>query len=90
MPFYVTNYFHSNKMAGGYINISPRLLKTLPIPTKKNKTLISKVNKILNLKQNDINANTEKIETEINQLVYKLYKLSNKEIKHIENDSAMK
>ncbi len=90
MSFYVTNYFHSNKMAGGYINISPRLLKILPIPTTNNKTLISKVNKILKLKHNDINANIEKIETEINQLVYKLYKLSNKEIKHIENDSAMK
>jgi len=62
MSFYVTNYFHSNKMAGGYINISPRLLKMLPIPTINNKTIISKVNKILKLKQNNINANTEKIE----------------------------
>ena len=75
-------------MAGGYINISPRLLKILPIPTINNKTIISKVNKILKLKQNDINANIKKIETEINQLVYKIYELTKEEIKIIENETT--
>ncbi len=90
MSFYVTNYYHSNKMSGGYINISPRLLKALPIPANNNKHIVSKVNEILKLKQEDINTDTNKLESEINKLVYKIYNLSDSEIKYIENNYIVK
>lgn len=85
ISFYVTNYYHSNKMAGNYINISPRLLKAIPIPYIVNKDIISKVNKIIDLKQENINKDIVTQETEINKLVYRIYKLTNQEIEHIEN-----
>ncbi|MGT0058891.1 class I SAM-dependent DNA methyltransferase [Helicobacter pylori] len=66
-------------------------IERLPIPqiTEKNQELADKiivlVNKILQAKEKDPKANTQKLEKEIDALVYQLYHLTDKEIKIIEN-----
>ncbi|MFP6003251.1 Eco57I restriction-modification methylase domain-containing protein [Helicobacter pylori] len=66
-------------------------LETLPIPqiTKSNKPTADKitalVDKILQAKEKDPKANTQRLEKEIDALVYQLYNLTDEEIKTIEN-----
>ncbi|WP_131140791.1 DUF7149 domain-containing protein [Helicobacter pylori] len=66
-------------------------LETLPIPqiTEKNQELADKiialVDKILQVKEKDPKANTQRLEKEIDALVYQLYHLTDEEIKIIEN-----
>ncbi|WP_139519057.1 DUF7149 domain-containing protein [Helicobacter pylori] len=66
-------------------------LETLPIPqiTPKNQELAHKiialVDKILQAKEKDPKANTQRLEKEIDALVYQLYHLTDEEIKIIEN-----
>ncbi|MDU9700955.1 type IIG restriction enzyme/methyltransferase [Helicobacter pylori] len=66
-------------------------LETLPIPqiTKSNKPTADKitalVDKILQSKEKDPKANTQKLEKEIDALVYRLYNLTDEEIKIIED-----
>ncbi len=66
-------------------------LETLPIPqiTKSNKPTADKiivlVDKILQTKEKDPKANTQRLEKEIDALVYQLYNLTDEEIKIIEN-----
>ena len=67
-------------------------VKELPIPktTKENQETVTKiekfVNKILEAKEKDTEADTSKQQTEIDKLVYKLYELTNEEIEMIENN----
>ncbi|GAA8261048.1 class I SAM-dependent DNA methyltransferase [Helicobacter pylori] len=66
-------------------------IERLPIPkiTEKNQELADKiivlVDKILKSKEKDLKANTQKLEKEIDALVYQLYHLTDEEIKIIEN-----
>ncbi|WP_208349349.1 type IIG restriction enzyme/methyltransferase [Helicobacter pylori] len=66
-------------------------IERLPIPkiTEKNQELADKiivlVDKILQAKAKDPKANTQKLEKEIDALVYQLYHLTDEEIKTIEN-----
>ncbi len=66
-------------------------LETLPIPqiTEKNQELADKITdsakQILALKEKDPKANTQKLEKEIDALVYQLYNLTDEEIKIIED-----
>ncbi|MFP6107211.1 class I SAM-dependent DNA methyltransferase [Helicobacter pylori] len=66
-------------------------IERLPIPkiTEKNQELARKiialVDKILQTKEKDPKANTQKLEKEIDALVYQLYHLTDEEIKIIEN-----
>ncbi|WQU73864.1 class I SAM-dependent DNA methyltransferase [Helicobacter pylori] len=66
-------------------------IERLPIPkiTKSNKPtadkIIALVDKILQAKAKDPKANTQKLEKEIDALVYQLYHLTDEEIKIIEN-----
>ncbi|WQW80753.1 Eco57I restriction-modification methylase domain-containing protein [Helicobacter pylori] len=66
-------------------------LETLPIPqiTKSNKPtadkIIALVDKILQAKAKDPKANTQGLEKEIDALVYRLYNLTDEEIKIIED-----
>ena len=58
----------------------------LPVPTKKQEQQVEKlVNKILAIKQNNPTADISLLETEIDNLVYKLYDLTAEEIKIVEN-----
>ena len=65
-------------------------LESLPIPkiTKSNQKIVNEiialVDEILKLKAKDSTTDTSKLESEIDSLVYKLYNLTNKEIKIIE------
>ncbi|GAA7197059.1 class I SAM-dependent DNA methyltransferase [Helicobacter pylori] len=65
-------------------------LETLPIPqiTKSNKPIAHKITDgaeaILEAKEKDPKANTQKLEKEIDALVYQLYNLTDEEIKIIE------
>ncbi len=65
-------------------------LETLPIPqiTEKNQELADKITDgteaILEAKEKDPKANTQKLEKEIDALVYQLYNLTDEEIKIIE------
>ncbi|RVY79999.1 class I SAM-dependent DNA methyltransferase [Helicobacter pylori] len=66
-------------------------IERLPIPqiTEKNQELADKITdcakQILALKEKDPKANTQKLEKEIDALVYQLYHLTDEEIKIIEN-----
>ncbi|WQT05985.1 class I SAM-dependent DNA methyltransferase [Helicobacter pylori] len=66
-------------------------IERLPIPqiTPKNQELADKITdgakQILALKEKDPKANTQKLEKEIDALVYQLYNLTDEEIKTIEN-----
>ncbi|WP_187870895.1 class I SAM-dependent DNA methyltransferase [Helicobacter pylori] len=66
-------------------------IERLPIPkiTKSNKPTADKiivlVDKILQIKEKDPKANTQKLEKEIDALVYQLYNLTDEEIKIIED-----
>ncbi|GAA8670089.1 class I SAM-dependent DNA methyltransferase [Helicobacter pylori] len=66
-------------------------LEKIPIPkiTEKNQELADKITdyaeQILALKEKDPKANTQKLEKEIDALVYQLYHLTDEEIKTIEN-----
>ncbi len=66
-------------------------VERLPIPqiTEKNQELADKITdgakQILALKEKDPKANTQKLEKEIDALVYQLYNLTDEEIKIIEN-----
>lgn len=66
-------------------------IERLPIPkiTEKNQELADKITdsakQILALKEKDPKANTQQLEKEIDALVYRLYNLTDEEIKIIEN-----
>ncbi|MGL2833226.1 DUF7149 domain-containing protein [Helicobacter pylori] len=66
-------------------------IERLPIPkiTEKNQELARKITdgakQILALKEKDPKANTQRLEEEIDALVYQLYNLTDEEIKTIEN-----
>ncbi|EAI7262688.1 class I SAM-dependent DNA methyltransferase [Campylobacter lari] len=71
--------------------LSNQYVEKFPIPKINSKNeklaneLISLVDEILNLKEQDKNANTKTQEDKINSIVYKLYNLTEEEIKIIEN-----
>src|SRR5271165_84093 len=63
-------------------------LKSLPVKMvepKDQKPFIEKAGKALQVKKNDVTADTSKIEQEIDQLVYGLYGLTPEEIKIVED-----
>ncbi|EOW3815765.1 Eco57I restriction-modification methylase domain-containing protein [Campylobacter coli] len=82
---------HKGKMQGNNYQIDKEPLLNIPIvdTNSKNKKLadelINLVDEILKAKEQDKNANTQELENKINSLVYKLYNLTEDEIKIIEN-----
>ncbi len=87
-------YFAMRKfyMGGGIEGeLKTNNLEKIPIPkiTEKNQELADKiialVDKILQIKEKDPKANTQKLEKEIDALVYQLYHLTDEEIKIIED-----
>ncbi|MGL2581831.1 DUF7149 domain-containing protein, partial [Helicobacter pylori] len=81
---------------GKYAYGSKDKIERLPIPkiTTKNQELADKiivlVDKILQAKEKDPKANTQKLEKEIDALVYQLYHLTDEEIKIIEDGQEIK
>ncbi|EOH0304737.1 class I SAM-dependent DNA methyltransferase, partial [Campylobacter coli] len=78
---------------GSYAYGAKDKIERLPIPKINSKNeklaneLINLVDEILKAKEQDKNVNTQELENKINSLVYKLYNLTEEEIKIIENRS---
>lgn len=73
--------------SGGFIEVKPQYFEQIPIPALKDtdkKQLDSIVDQILAAKQKDLDADTTVLEKQINQMVYKLYGLTEVEITIIE------
>ncbi|EAJ0326208.1 class I SAM-dependent DNA methyltransferase [Campylobacter lari] len=88
--FYYMQQISSNLGDGAFRWIK-QYIEKLPIPKINSKNeklaneLISLVDEILNLKEQDKKANTKTKEDKINSIVYKLYNLTEEEIKIIKN-----
>ncbi|EAH9442707.1 class I SAM-dependent DNA methyltransferase [Campylobacter coli] len=82
---------HKGKIQGNLFKIDKEPLLNIPVVNinSKNKKLadelINLADEILKAKEQDKNANTQELENKINSLVYKLYNLTEDEIKIIEN-----
>ncbi|EAH6859979.1 class I SAM-dependent DNA methyltransferase [Campylobacter coli] len=80
----------SSSLGEGAFRWIKQYIEKLPIPkiNSKNKNianeLVNSVDEILKAKEQDKNANTQELESKINSLVYKLYNLTEDEIKIIE------
>lgn len=87
--FYYFKQIGAKLGTSGY-EMSKIFVEKLPIPKINSKNeklvdeLINLVDEILKAKKQDKNANTQKLENKINSLVYKLYNLTEEEIKIIE------
>lgn len=87
--FYYFKQIGAKLGASGY-EMSKIFVEKLPIPKINSKNqkiadeLINLADEILKAKEQDKNANTQELENKINSLVYKLYNLTEEEIKIIE------
>ena len=87
--FYIKELYSSNSYCGG-INFTRDMIGSLPIPkiNSKNQNLVDEiinlVNQILALKTENSSADISKLEKDIDNLIYKLYNLTPKEIKIIQ------
>ncbi|EAH9977452.1 class I SAM-dependent DNA methyltransferase [Campylobacter jejuni] len=81
---------HKGKMQGNNYQIDKEPLLNIPIVDTNSKNqkiadeLINLVDEILKAKEQDKNANTSPLEEKINNIVYKIYNLTEEEIKTIE------
>ena len=94
--FWLNIKFNSLKMSGGYLNVGTNELSLLPIPTAtpaQQQEIITLVDKILAAKKasagsatnhSDSKADTTALEHKIDELVYKLYGLTEEEIAIVE------
>ncbi|MGN8433402.1 DUF7149 domain-containing protein [Helicobacter pylori] len=91
MTYFYKKKFFPTHMQGGAFGFDTLSVETLPIPqiTEKNQELADKITdcarRILKTKAKDPKANTQRLEKEIDALVYQLYNLTDEEIKIIEN-----
>jgi len=83
---YVIKKFRNKHLAGGYLAINKNMIEKFPIVEVSNKEqqpFIKLVDKILEVKKENPNADTQKLEQEIDSLVYKIYKLTKQDIELI-------
>jgi len=88
MTYYLRNKFKDKHLAGGYLSINKFTIENLPLIEVENKIqkIISElVDQILLSKKQNPEADTSKLEKQIDKLVYKLYDLTEEEIKIIES-----
>jgi adenine-specific DNA-methyltransferase len=79
-------------MRGGYLMLSKQHVENLPIatPDEETKASITRlVEQILQIKQDDVAADTSGLEAEIDLLVYRLYNLTYEEVLLIEPDFTL-
>ena len=81
--FWLNIMFNSLKMSGGAINIGKNELQLLPIP-EKDYDFEDLVKQIISKKEASISSNTSDLERNIDNIVYKLYGLTDDEIEIIE------
>lgn len=90
MSWYARENFKDKHMSGGYLGLNKGNLEKLPMfeLEKSNQPTADKITdcakQILEAKEKDPKANTQKLEKEIDALVYQLYNLTDEEIKIIE------
>lgn len=88
--YYYKNFSQGCKLGMKGYQYNKHALENLPIPKINSKNekltneLVSLVDEILKAKEQDKNANTQDLENKINSIVYKLYNLTDDEIKIIE------
>ncbi|EAL9771884.1 class I SAM-dependent DNA methyltransferase [Campylobacter lari] len=91
VAFIFKTFYAGGNLGENGFRYKKAFLERLPIPKINSKNeklaneLISLVDEILNLKEQDKKANTKTQEDKINSIVYKLYNLNEEEIKIIEN-----
>lgn len=91
ITFYFKNFCGGCILGKSGYQYNKHALEKIPIPkiTPKNQELADKitalVEQILQAKEKDPKANTQRLEKEIDALVYRLYNLTDEEIKIIEN-----
>ena len=87
VSYWFSKYFNSLSMAGGYFNIGNNELGLIPLPNMNfpNNQINNIVDKILVENSNNPQADTSSLEKQIDELVYKLYDLTEEEIAIIEN-----
>ncbi len=96
ITFYFKNFCGGCILGKSGYQYNKHALEKIPIPkiTEKNQELADKitalVDKILQSKEKDPKANTQKLEKEIDALVYQLYHLTDEEIKIIEDGQEIK
>jgi len=78
--------YNSTKMKGGALSVTYDRLNDIPIPIDNSfqQSIITIVNKILSMKQENPHANIIKLEKEIDKQVYGLYGLTKEEIEIID------
>ncbi|MBQ7882222.1 MAG: hypothetical protein IJ312_05880 [Treponema sp.] len=85
---YASDWFYKNaKHRGAGVDVGVDKLRTFPIPktnSEEQKTIIDLVDKILATKKADTTSDTSELEHEIDELVYKLYGLTDEEIAIVE------
>ncbi|HEC1747201.1 TPA: class I SAM-dependent DNA methyltransferase [Campylobacter lari] len=91
VAFIFKTFYAGGNLGENGFRYKKAFLERLPIPKINSKNeklaneLISLVNEILKAKEQDKNADTKTQEDKINSIVYKLYNLTEEEIKIIEN-----
>ena len=76
-----------SNIRGGDFNIYPEYIRNIPIPTatkEQQKPIIDLVDKILAAKKADATSDTTALERKIDELVYKLYGLTDEELAIVE------
>ncbi|EAL3935709.1 class I SAM-dependent DNA methyltransferase [Campylobacter lari] len=91
VAFIFKSFYAGGNLGESGFRYKKAFLEKLPIPKINSKNeklaneLVSLVDEILKAKEQDKNANTQEQENKINSIVYKLYNLTEEEIKIIEN-----
>ncbi|EJE1347886.1 class I SAM-dependent DNA methyltransferase [Campylobacter coli] len=91
VAFIFKTFYAGGNLGENGFRYKKAFLEKLPIPKINSKNqkladeLINLVDEILKAKEQDKNVNTQELENKINSLVYKLYNLTEEEIKIIEN-----
>ncbi len=91
VAFIFKTFYAGGNLGENGFRYKKAFLEKLPIPKINSKNqkiadeLVNSVDEILKAKEQDKNANTQELENKINSLVYKLYNLTEDEIKIIEN-----
>lgn len=73
-----------NVVRGGYFRFKTSYLEPITFPNKESEEIKEQVNQILTLKKENPEADTSKLEAEIDQIVYELYGLTEEEIAIVE------
>lgn len=80
---------NKGKMQGNNYQVDKGPLMSIPLPSPENTNqvpIITLVDKILNIKRKKSDADISLIENQINEIVYKIYKLTDYEIRIVENN----